>query len=203
DIGVALRDISARYRLRPDEEAVEISALEMSAFGGAITTDPFRLDASGDDTTVLVHARSVNLAEMLSIQEFEAVDVTGQVDADLPVTLGEHGVRIADGRLSGLPPGGVIRYRQGAPAAESDTSAVGFATRALSNFEYETLSSDVSYAENGDLVLKMQIRGRNPDFEDGRPIVLNIGVENNVRDMLRSLQATRSAQEVIERRVNR
>ncbi|MEJ2256395.1 MAG: hypothetical protein P8X98_05215, partial [Woeseiaceae bacterium] len=33
DIGVALRDISARYRLRPDEEAVEISALEMSAFG--------------------------------------------------------------------------------------------------------------------------------------------------------------------------
>ncbi len=203
DIGVALRDLTANYRLWPGDEAVDVSNLEMTAFGGKISADPFRLASSGDETTILVHARSVNLAEMLSIQEFDKVEVTGFVDADLPVTLGEGGIRIADGKLNGIPPGGVIRYRQATAAASADTSAVGFATQALSNFEYETLSSDVRYEENGDLVLKMQIRGSNPDFENGRPIVLNLGVENNVRDMLRSLQATRSAQDVIERRINR
>ena len=203
DIGIALRDLSARYRLWPEDQAVDVSELAMSAFGGKITTDSFRIESNGDETTILVHARSINLAEMLSIQDFEAVEVTGYVDADLPVALSEQGVRIADGRLSGLPPGGVIRYRKTEAPGDADTSALGFAAQALSNFEYETLSSDVSYAENGDLVLKMQIRGSNPDFENGRPIVLNLAVENNVRDMLRSLQATRSAQDVIERRMKR
>jgi hypothetical protein len=49
----------------------------------------------------------------------------------------------------------------------------------------------------------MQLRGRNPDMEGGRPIVLNLGVENNIPQMLRSLQASRSIEDILEGRVKR
>ncbi len=47
----------------------------------------------------------------------------------------------------------------------------------------------------------MRLSGRNPDFEEGRPIILNLGVENNVPQMLRSLQAARAVEEILERRL--
>ena len=76
-------------------------------------------------------------------------------------------------------------------------------TRALSNFEYETLTSTVGYSKDGDLVLQLQLAGRNPDFEDNRPVVLNLGIENNVPQMLKSLQAARAVEEILEKRLRK
>jgi hypothetical protein len=47
----------------------------------------------------------------------------------------------------------------------------------------------------------MQLTGRNPDMEGNRPIVLNLGVENNIPQMLKSLQAARAVEEILERRL--
>ena len=47
----------------------------------------------------------------------------------------------------------------------------------------------------------MRISGRNPDLPDQRPVVLNLGVENNVPQMLRSLQSARAVEGVLERRL--
>jgi hypothetical protein len=47
----------------------------------------------------------------------------------------------------------------------------------------------------------MQLTGRNPDLEGSRPVVLNLGVENNIPQMLRSLQAARAVEEILERRL--
>ena len=203
DIGIGLTDLEATYRLWPSEESVDVTALEFRAFGGMVHTEPFSLDTSLTDKIVTVHVDSLDLAEVLTMQDFESIDVTGRIDAELPVTLGDGGIRVDAGRLTGLAPGGVIRYRQGAPAPQSNGGAMDIAMQALSNFEYDTLSSEVSYTEGGDLILKMRLTGRNPDLEGNRPIVLNLGVENNIPQMLRSLQASRNVRDILERRVNR
>ena len=70
----------------------------------------------------------------------------------------------------------------------------------LSNFEYESLTSVVDYTEGGDLKLQLRLEGRNPDMDETRPVVLNLNVENNVPQMLRSLRATRGVEEVLEQR---
>jgi lysine/ornithine N-monooxygenase len=74
-------------------------------------------------------------------------------------------------------------------------------TTALSNFEYESLTSEVNYSLEGDLNLQMRLAGRNPDMEDSRPVVLNLGVVNNVPQMLKSLQAARAVEEILENRL--
>ena len=43
----------------------------------------------------------------------------------------------------------------------------------------------------------------NPDVDPTQPVILNLNVENNVPQMLRSLQATRSIEDVLERRLSK
>ncbi len=201
DMGLPVENITADFALQPNEMSVDVENLRMTAFGGVITADPFSFGTASKRNTLLIRASSIDLAEILSIREFEAIEISGRIGAELPVTIEGDKVMITGGTLTGEPPGGVIRYLPGLGSEQTDTSLIGLATRALSNFEYESLTSEVDYTADGDLNLQMHIRGRNPDLESKRPIVLNLGVENNIPQMLRSLQAARAVEEILERRL--
>lgn len=200
DMGLPIRNIAADVEIDVSELAVDVENLQMTAFDGAINAAPFSFHTGRDVNNVILTARGIELSELLSIKEFAAVDVTGTINAALPITFAEGGISIEAGKLTGEPPGGVIRYLGGDPDS-TDLSSLGLATTALSNFEYESLEADVSYSMAGDLTLQMQIKGRNPELDDGRPIVLNLGVENNVPQMLKSLQAARAVEEILEERL--
>jgi hypothetical protein len=201
DIGLAIENISADYVLDANALSVDVSDLHMDAFDGTLTADSFSYRTAAESNNLTLHAESIKLSELLSIQEFDAVEVTGSISAVLPLTIEENAVIIEGGILTGEPPGGVIRYRPGLATANTDASGIGIATRALSNFAYKTLTSEVSYSRDGNLTLQMRITGRNPDLEGERPVVLNLGVENNVLQMLRSLQAARTVQDILEQRM--
>ena len=201
DAGFPIRNITADYRLDAAILAADVENLRMEAFGGVIRADPFSFRTGADSNTLTLRAESLNLARLLSIEEFEAMEVTGLISAELPLTIAGDTITIAGGHLTGEPPGGVIRYRAGGMPDKTDTSAMGIATLALSNFVYESLTSDVSYGADGNLILKMKLTGRNPDLDSTRPVVLNLSVENNVREMLRSLQAARNVEDILKRRL--
>jgi hypothetical protein len=201
EMGLPVRDISAEFALDADPLAIDVANLRMTMFEGAVRADPFSFRTGEVRNTLTLHAESIELSELLSLKEFEAIEVTGSIGAMLPLTIEGKTVTIADGKLTGDPPGGVIRYLPGRAIATTDASGIGLAMRALSNFEYETLTSDVNYSQDGNLKLQMQIKGRNPDLDESRPVVLNLGVENNVLQMLRSLQAARNVQDILEKRM--
>jgi hypothetical protein len=73
--------------------------------------------------------------------------------------------------------------------------------RALQNFEYDSLESGVNYSADGTLALKMKLTGVSPDYDPNQPIVLNLGIEDNIPQLLKSLRAVRSLEDIIERRV--
>ena len=55
------------------------------------------------------------------------------------------------------------------------------------------------YTENGDLTLGMRLSGVNPEVDPTQPVILNLNVENNIPQLLKSLQAIRTIEEVLER----
>jgi hypothetical protein len=61
--------------------------------------------------------------------------------------------------------------------------------------------SDVDYAASGDLTLAVQLKGRNPEVESGRPIHYNLTLRENVPVLLESLRLQGRVTEGIERRV--
>ena len=198
DMGVPIADLTANVGLDFNERAVDVENLEMTAFSGTISAAPFSFHTGRPANNMILTAKSIELAEILAVKEFAAVNVTGTIGAVLPITVAQDGISIDQGRLTGEPPGGVIRYRAGDQPTDPDASSIALVTAALSNFEYDSLTSDVTYSKDGNLDLQMQLKGRNPELDGGRPVVLNLGVENNVPQMLKSLQAARTVEEILE-----
>jgi dicarboxylate transporter DctA-like protein len=201
EMGLPIENISASYTLYPNEMALDMADLRMEAFGGVMRADPFSFRTASNINTVLMRAEAIQLSRLLTLDEFEAIEVSGTVGAELPVTIVGDSLTITQGRLFGEPPGGVIRYRPGSEPDETDASGIGFVTLALSNFKYETLTSEIDYNAAGDLKLKLRLTGRNPDLDTNRPVVLNLGVENNVPQMLKSLRAARTVEDILEQRL--
>ena len=203
DMGLSLENISADYTLYPEVPAFDLEGLQMAAFGGIIRADPFSFRTDRNRNTLILRGESIDLSALLSLKEFEAIEVSGSIGAELPVTIAGDAVSIVGGTLTGDAPGGVIRYLPGLDQDVTDTTSIGLVTRALSNFEYETLTSEVEYNTDGDLNLQLHLTGRNPDLDENRPVVLNLGVENNVPQMLKSLQAARAVEEILEKRLEK
>ena len=203
EIGLPIDNISADMTPEVQNRSVQVDNLRMSAFGGVIRADPFSYDSAADSNTLILRADSIELAELLTLKEFEKIELSGSIAAELPVTIEGESIMISGGKLTGEAPGGVIRYLPGLAVDETSASSIGLVTRALSNFEYEALDADVDYGKDGDLKLQMKLTGRNPDLESGRPVVLNLGVENNVPKMLKSLQAARTVEEILLRRLTK
>ena len=201
EIGFPVEQVSARFQLQPRDDSIDFERLEMRVFGGRVAADPFSFGTGRERNTVHLKAEAIDLRRVLALQDFETIEVSGKIGAELPVTIERNSITVSGGSLFGELPGGVIRYLPGRATDDADVSGLGIATRALSNFEYDSLTSDLDYTAGGDLKLRMRLSGRNPDMQDNRPVVLNLGVENNVPQMLRSLQAARAVEEVLERRL--
>ncbi len=201
DMGLPIENITADVAMDINERAIDVENLEMTAFNGVISAAPFSFHTGRHANNIILTAKEIELAELLAIKDFAAVYVTGTMGAVLPITIEQDGISIDGGKLTGEPPGGVIRYLDGGEPNDTDASSIALVTAALSNFEYESLTADMTYSKDGDLKLQMQLKGRNPELDDGRPVVLNLGVENNVPQMLKSLQAARAVEEILENRL--
>lgn len=204
DIGFPIEDISGMAAPDIDDSAVEVNSLSMAVLGGTMTADPFRYDLDAETNQLMLRASGVQLPLMAGLADLEAVTISGSVSGEIPVTIRGNNVIIDNGRLENDPPGGVIRYGGGAATGVvDDDSQLGVVTRTLRNFEFDSLTSAVNYSRDGDLVLQMRLKGINPDVDPTQPVILNLNVENNVPQMLRSLQATRSIEDVLERQLSK
>ena len=202
DVGFPIEDIEVRFT--PDIEALaaNVESVRMSSLGGELTVAPFRFGASADSNAFLVKVKSIQLPLMVGLADLESVSISGSVTGDIPVTLTDGKVIVDGGLLEADPPGGAIRYAT-AGGSVDDNSQLGIVTRTLENFEFDELTSEVNYNEDGDLTMQMRLTGLNPDVDPDQPVILNLGVENNVPQMLRSLQATRSIEEILERKLSK
>ncbi len=202
DVGVPVEQIAAEFSVIAVEEAVQVREVSMSAFGGRFVTDPFLFSMRRESNSMVLRPKSIQLQFMVDLAEFEDIEMSGSISGMLPLTIRERKMTITNGWLESDPPGGVIHYLPGLDSEDTGVpvSDLNLVSRALANFQYDSLTSDVNYTESGDLKLQMRLTGINPDMDDTQPVILNLGVENNIPQLLRSLQATRSIEDILERR---
>lgn len=202
DVGLPLRDFSADYTLDAAAQSVRVENLSVNALGGVISADPFDYVANADANSIRLHARSVPLQAVVAVAEIKNLEITGSISGTMPLTISGDGVRIDTGRLASDGRGGVIRYGAGRQSLDGvvPNSELSIVTRALSNFQYDSLVSNVEYADTGDLHLKMRLSGINPDMDATQPIILNLSIVNNVPQTLRSLRSIRSIEDILSKR---
>ena len=202
DVGIPIEQLAAAFAVDVPGQTLAVTALSMATLGGKIQADPFSYAMQQESNDIMLRLQSIQLQFMVDLAEFEDIELSGSISGVIPVTISGKTITVTGGRLESDAPGGVIRYRSGAATDAAANEGINLVSRALGNFQFDSLTSDVDYTEAGDLKLQMRLSGINPDMDASQPVILNLGVENNVPQLLRSLQATRAIEDLLQRKSN-
>lgn len=171
--------------------ALHIEAIDMLLLGGKVSGRDIQYSRAKSRNEFTLEIKGLDLARVVALEQQQQIEASGTLDGKLPFVLTRTGIRIADGALHASPAGGVIRYHatESIKAMAAANSNLKLAVQAFSNYHYQKLDVGVNYAENGDLNLVVAMSGRNPDWNSGQPINLNINLAENVPMLLRSLRS--------------
>lgn len=205
DPGLPLEDLHWNYSFDSAEGVLEIRQLQAALLGGTVSLPVLRLDrrqleSARPPLALNLVLSDVNLTEATGLANYDDLAVTGRVSGYLPVRIEPDGIRIEDGLIGALQPGGTIRYTPQQPASDPRMRTVN---ELLSDYRFDTLNSYVQLDESGDLRLQTEITGTNPTVNPGQPINLNVNIVDNIPELLRSLRAGREITRVLEEQLNR
>jgi len=194
DVGFPVENIDMRFALathpKTQTPIVQIKKFAAELLGGRAHTEPFVLDLGREKNALLVKLEQIGLNEIMKLEQQEGLQGSGMLDGQIPIEISSEGVVVTHGQMTARAPGGVIRYEPTAEVAELAQSnpSVGMVVEALSNFQYQVLNVISDYKRGGDLALQVRLEGKNPDWQAGQPVHLNLNVEENIPALLRSLQ---------------
>jgi hypothetical protein len=181
-------------------DTVAIATTTAEVLGGRVRVPAFDYHIPTGEAYLTVDLDQLDLAEILAL-EGDQVAGTGRLSGTLPVTLKGNAVSISGGSVRADASGGRLEVSP-ALAGAADMPGFDFALRALQNFHYVVLRGEVSYSEQGDMVLGVQLEGRNPDVEGGRRINYNLNITENIPVLLKSLRMEDELTRSIERRLS-
>jgi len=200
DVGLPLTDISWNYSFNSDDQSLAIKNLAIYTLGGEISMADFDYALANPDTKLTVVITNLDLHTIVELAQYPGLNVQGTISGYLPLTLTGKTVTVEKGLIGALQPGGTIRYASGAPA-DTGNSTMNLVNEALANYHYQIMNTYVYYNDNGDLRLEVQLQGNNPDLYNGQVVNLNVNIADNIPTLLRSLQASRTITDALEKRL--
>ena len=180
---------------------LEIKQASTALLGGRLVLQPGTLDFSQPRQSLMVQMQGVQLSELFKAYPTDGLSGHGIIDGQMPVTLSDDGLLIESGTVSAREPGGVLRYRSDKLAGLGENPGMRELVLALDDFRYSVLASDIDYAEDGTLVLDLRLEGHNPALQQGRPVHLNVRLEEDIPALLASLQLSGQVSDIIQKRV--
>ncbi|PKG56183.1 YdbH domain-containing protein [Shewanella sp. GutDb-MelDb] len=194
---------SSQHKLALPAELLGIkqASISLTAKGdllnGQLLIPQFQLNLKQPSSAYFV-LQHIDLEELLAVQPQVGVYADGIFDAVLPVTLENGHAAIAGGQIAARAPGGLIAV-SGNPAVDQmrlSQPYLEFAFSALEHLAYSELSSSFDMDSLGNAILKVNVKGQSRGIE--RPIHLNYSQEENMLQLLKSLQIGNNLQNQIE-----
>ncbi|WP_372626148.1 YdbH domain-containing protein [Arsukibacterium sp.] len=197
--------LSAQYQSTladPTKGTLALEQLILQLMGGTLSTTNQLLDLSQDTNQLVLQLSQLDIAQLL--QQHPSTDIKGQgkLSGKIPLTFSQKGVTVTAGRVAAEAPGGKIQYQSAASSGMAATNqSMQTVFRALEDFHFSVLASEVSYDTSGKLLLALNLKGLNPALQQGRAINLNINLEEDLPAMITSLQLTNKLNDTITKRV--
>lgn len=186
---------------KPAAGQLSWSEVRSGLFKGEAWLEPGQLDLSQPSQRLPLHLKGLQLDEIFRVYPAEGLAGRGALAGTLPLLIDAQGVRIEQGNLAASAPGYLQFRSEKIRALGRSNPSMQLVADALDDFHYDLLDSAVGYDERGKLTLALRLQGRNPDLEKGRPINLNVNLEEDVPALLTSLQLTDKVSETIRQRV--
>jgi hypothetical protein len=185
---------------------IALRNISAAVFGGQLTSEGAQFDVAHLDQTLVIKAAQLDLQQLLHLEQHKGLEGTGVLDGVIPVHFTPTGVQVHNGVLEARPPGGILRYHPGLETAQDgapSASQLSFVLQALSNLHYNVLKLEVQYKEDGTLDLAARLEGKNPDWQQGRPVHLNLTVQENIPVLLKSLRIVQGIEQSLQEHFQR
>ena len=184
---------------------LNLSGFSLSALDGLIAVPPLSFNPLHPEIDTRIAISALELERVLALYPQEGLYGSGVLGGALPLKLEGNRLSIHNGQLISQGNGGVIRY-QAPPEIllmGQQNPGIKLALDALTDFRFDLLDLTLDYAPSGDAVMRARLKGRNPGWQQGRPVDLNLNIEENLLDLLRTLRLTDRVTDAIDRRFRR
>jgi hypothetical protein len=198
---IQLKDAHYRANLNNLLQGVaDWQSVQAELLNGKVWLDAQHFDLKRPQTLPL-QVQGLELQEFLKVYPAEGLAGTGTIDGLLPIHIENGEFYIDAGQLQARQPG-VLKFQSDKIHALGQSNpAMRLVTDALEDFHFNLLSSTLSYDQSGKLLLNVRLEGQNPDIEKGRPIHLNVNLEEDIPALLASIQLSGQVSEIIQKRV--
>jgi len=165
-------------------------------FDGTVGIDRVDYDMGKKTAATTLKLNNIPLQKLLDLQGTKKIYATGTIQGSIPVTMTDQYIEINDGAMNAESNGQII-YATSPEERAAANQGLRTTYEALSNFLYVELLSSISMAPDGKSLITIRLKGNNPDFQAGRPVELNLNVEQNLLDLMRSLTIPTNVEQII------
>lgn len=165
---------------------VSLSDFSAEVFGGRIAVEHIDYDMIKKSGETTLQFNNIPLQKLLELQGTSKLYATGMVMGTIPIKMSGELFEIMKGGMNAEQSGQII-YATTPEERAAANQGLRATYEALSNFLYVELLSTITMAPDGKSIIAIQLKGNNPDFQGGRPVELNLKVEQNLLDLMRSL----------------
>ncbi|MBF3126751.1 YdbH domain-containing protein, partial [Pseudomonas aeruginosa] len=204
--GLPLGPVSFRGRYEaplsaPGSGRLSWQTLQSGLFGGQASVPAGSIRLGQAEQKFALRIQGIQLGEIFRVYPAEGLAGEGALDGELPLMLNRWKPSVSGGQVKAREPG-YLRFRSAKiEALGRSNPGMKLVADALDDFHYDVLQSSVDYHENGKLLLGLRLQGSNPDLEKGRPVNLNVNLEEDIPALLTSLQLSDRVSETIRQRV--
>ncbi|MDP6518252.1 MAG: YdbH domain-containing protein, partial [Alphaproteobacteria bacterium] len=202
DAAVPMTDLVIRFALPSESPPRLILDSAVAGFaGGVVSVGETTLGPALARQTLPLAISGLDLAELFALLDLDGVAGSGVIDGTLPLAITDGVVTLNGGNLRARGPGALqIQSAAVATALAGGGEPVALMLRAMENFAFDSLSMEIDKDAAGDAVLKLQMAGRNPDLDAGRPFEFNINLDTNLDRVLAAIgEGARLTNELLSR----
>lgn len=192
----------------PSKGLVTWTKAQAALFSGTILLDAGKLNLAKLPQQLKLRLKNIQLQDVFTQYPAEGLEAKGTVEGYLPITLltvknnGKNslGIVIKNGELTTVNDG-YLRFDNATLKDYAKANPnIKILTDIIKNFHYTKLAGTVYYS-NGVAKIGLNIQGNNLDAENGKALNLNLNLEENVANLLMSMQLSDQISEPIRKRI--
>ena len=178
--------------------------LSANVFEGNVSAHNIHLSSFDHHSSIPVTLFGIDISKVTDLINHNGIEFTGIIDGTIPVSIINGQPEIHSAILQSRHPGGVLRYLDGSMIDEKIKAAGHHSplivSEILKNYHYRTLAIKVNYARDGVLKTQSQFKGYNPDFQSRRPININVAIEDNILELMKTINMINASE--IEQKIS-
>ncbi|MEG3638208.1 intermembrane phospholipid transport protein YdbH family protein [Magnetococcus sp. PR-3] len=183
DIGIPVRNIEADLHLQRDGIA-QLQQMTIPFAGGWIKAHDATFDLKSARHDLLLEVEDVDLSAIAGLVKLPGLKATGLLQGRLPVKMVGGRIFVEQATLFTKGRGMISNKTVAAATLKAGGAQPSLVAKAMENLQYERLKVTLDGDLAGDLNVRMEAVGKNPDLYKGHPLVLNFSVQGALGDLI-------------------